>query len=67
MDGRALLLGHRYDVRLDELERGGHLGDALAGRVMEIADFENLDDANLHADKHLLLLFLPFRRRERRG
>ena len=38
------LVEHARDVILDRVERRHHLGDALAGEVLEIARFENPDD-----------------------
>jgi hypothetical protein len=38
---------HLVDVLLDELHRGHHLGDTLAGEVLEVAGLEDRDDAFL--------------------
>src|SRR6202012_1032460 len=49
-------LHHDRDVMLDELHRGHHLLDALAGEVLEIAGPEDRDDAFLDFLPEQLLL-----------
>ena len=48
---------HDVDVMLDELHRVHHLVDALAGKVLEIARFEDGDDPflNFFAEQALLV------------
>src|SRR3984885_13415674 len=58
---------HDGNVMLDELHRVHHLLDALAGEVLEIAGFENRDDALLDFLAEQLLLIRRSDPAQRRG